>query len=483
MSTYRTRPIFDFSIEWGESPSMSIKYDLEEIEIGFGQVEFAPLQVDTVHGFNLVIWMDSTSEIIAVDDFFDSVMGRLRGFWLPSPHTAFKISGGFSATQFDITDQGLTDTWSNHPSTSYVHLVYGSAVQYAKITAVSDNGDGTERVTVEETLSPAIDENWKAHKLHYVRMFKDAEKGEFHSEGKMEREYQLAELPTEYLGFELGTEPVYIYHFYATIGGAVRNWYLTSYYENFVSDAVIYTALRIEHGSLQRTITANKEETTIQALYDSANPMFLYFPVSIPARLFCKIMEVTVPIPDIQSVLFTGEVESVNPDGSVLKAKLKGLFDTGRKIPRMDRQPRCPYDTYGAACGLNRADFEIDTTIDFIDERTVVVSGATLVGLASDYFSDGWLEVGTGDTFEIRTILKDVQTGADEHTLAINLSLNHASVSDTITLLPGDDKRLETCNGTKFNNGVNHGGTPYTPDRNLSLEGLEVLPDGGAGKK
>ena len=143
--------------------------------------------------------------------------------------------------------------------------------------------------------------------------------------------------------------------------------------------------------------------------------------------------------------------------------------------------PRCNYQTFDpATCKLNRADWQEAATIEAITGTTIRVTDLT-TDLADDYFSDGWLETGTGAQHEVRTILQDTRVDANTHDLVLNHALNHAAVLQAVTLLPGDDHRPETC-AAKFSNFVNFGGHPFVPNANLTLQAIRASPSSG-GKK
>ena len=87
---YLDRPVFEFQIDWTRLPTARFEYDLRELEIGFGPVEFAPLQEHVVHGFQFEVLAQDADAIAAVEAFFDARQGspaRLlaaRDQWRPS---------------------------------------------------------------------------------------------------------------------------------------------------------------------------------------------------------------------------------------------------------------------------------------------------------------------------------------------------------------------------------------------------------------
>ena len=51
-TTYLSRPVFDFGLNWQDTPAHAFKYSLNEIQFdGFGPLKFAPTEVDAATGF------------------------------------------------------------------------------------------------------------------------------------------------------------------------------------------------------------------------------------------------------------------------------------------------------------------------------------------------------------------------------------------------------------------------------------------------
>jgi uncharacterized phage protein (TIGR02218 family) len=150
-------------------------------------------------------------------------------------------------------------------------------------------------------------------------------------------------------------------------------------------------------------------------------------------------------------------------------------------VPGMVIQPRCNYRLFEPnTCRLNKDDFDVAVTIDAMDGRTVTVAGAGLTGLAENHFAEGWIQTGTEDQFEVRTILVSGAEASGQVVLMLNAPLSFAAVGAAATVYPGCDGRDTTCSG-KFNNFVNWGGH-RVPLRNLTLKALEISP-GSGGKK
>jgi hypothetical protein len=62
-------------------------------------------------------------------------------------------------------------------------------------------------------------------------------------------------------------------------------------------------------------------------------------------------------------------------------------------------------------------------TVDALDGRTLTVAGAGLAGKGANHFAEGWIEVGSGESMEVRTILQSAAESGGKVTLTLNAPL------------------------------------------------------------
>ena len=206
--TYTGTPVFPFAINWAQNPGRRFRYDLKELQLGFGSPANEASALHVVHGFEFRFELTTDQEISNCDGFTAS--GRAAAFWLPSPVEAMQVYAGVSTTQFDVVDQQLAETLADHPS---VHLWFtkeGQTAQAAKISTVVDQGNGRERVTLTSALGVAVDETWTAQRLHLVRLAEDTERAKFTAEGWQTRTLRVVEVPLEYN--QIGTGGLYAHY-------------------------------------------------------------------------------------------------------------------------------------------------------------------------------------------------------------------------------------------------------------------------------
>jgi hypothetical protein len=189
MATYLSREIFEFPINWEPGLNQSVSYDLREADIGFSSPRFERTNDYEVQGFRFSCMAETDSLIQAFDAFFDSLGGPRTGFWLPGPWDAAIIDSNVSATQFDIADIGLRNSWSDQADVYLWFTKDGQTSQAAKITAVSPLSSGKERVTVNASVS--VDATWDVNRLHFVRLADQEESWTFDSENFQTRSINL----------------------------------------------------------------------------------------------------------------------------------------------------------------------------------------------------------------------------------------------------------------------------------------------------
>jgi hypothetical protein len=180
--------------------------------------------------------------------------------------------------------------------------------------------------------------------------------------------------------------------------------------------------------------------------------------------------------------IFRGLALSTSVQGRKQVVRCASAMDALRSgLPGMLIQPRCNYRLFEpATCRLSREAYALEVTVDALDGRTLTVAGAGLAGKGANHFAEGWIEVGSGESLEVRTILQSAAESGGKVELTLNASLVLAEVGASAVLFPGCDGRDSTC-ASKFGNFSNWGGH-RVPLKNLSLKAIEIQ-SGAGGKK
>lgn len=118
----------------------------------------------------------------------------------------------------------------------------------------------------------------------------------------------------------------------------------------------------------------------------------------------------------------------------------------------------CPYSLYDHNCRISPSAFGVGgLTISALDGVSITVN--LPAGLPDGWFSGGYLEWLSDGVTERRGLR--AQSG---NVLGLFGGSAGLSVGQSVTVYPGCDRTIATCNG-KFNNVMNYGGQPHMPGK------------------
>lgn len=128
----------------------------------------------------------------------------------------------------------------------------------------------------------------------------------------------------------------------------------------------------------------------------------------------------------------------------------------GRTGLRRLYQTSCPHVLYGSGCRLDKADFARVCVVGAIDGNALTVDGLDPMSYGGGFVE--W-DVGSGNLERrfIRSFAGLVLTLAQP--------FQDLEVGDSVTVYPGCDHTMATCDGD-FDNLVNYGGMPFIPSKN-----------------
>jgi hypothetical protein len=139
-------------------------------------------------------------------------------------------------------------------------------------------------------------------------------------------------------------------------------------------------------------------------------------------------------------------------------------YDFQQQIPRITISRTCPWAVYSPNCGVDKAAFAHDTTIDAITGQ--VISVGTLADSADDVYTNGVLRIAA--TGQLLFVAKQAGLALTVWNEIPSEAVDGASV----TVYMGCDKQFATCE-TKFNNATNFGGFPDLPTVNPATTQLK----------
>lgn len=117
----------------------------------------------------------------------------------------------------------------------------------------------------------------------------------------------------------------------------------------------------------------------------------------------------------------------------------------------------CPFALYGQGCGLDKPDFDHATTVSSVSGLVLTV--ASVDGAYT--YAGGFVEWVNDDGNTERRFI----TAATGTALTLMMPFQGIAASDAVTIYPGCDHTLATCD-TTFANAANYGGFAWFPSRN-----------------
>lgn len=155
--------------------------------------------------------------------------------------------------------------------------------------------------------------------------------------------------------------------------------------------------------------------------------------------------------------LFEGRIIEPEFDRNTIQASVASdLDELNVQMPRNLYQPSCSNTLFDHACGLNRENYALETTI---------AAGSTASRILCDiHQTQGWFTQGVIEFLEGGN--KGLKRTIRLHELDVLLLtlplLEDPEVGQRIKVYPGCDKRLETCQN-RFNNFARFRGAPFIP--------------------
>jgi hypothetical protein len=296
----------------------------------------------------------------------------------------------------------------------------------------------------------------------------------------------------------------FFYEFASVLDGVTFTERYASGETDLTIEGNVYAQSPLEHGDIKQSISLDRDEVELKGNVALGQALTKLVSLKLEAKLFVKIMQgdVAAGLVSNVEVIFTGEVVPGTLKGSRITAKcLPGGSAFDRKLPPFIVGRTCNYAVYSPApaCGQLKALWRFNATIS--DPGVAgfpfefVLSGlARDVGIAPTYFENwfagGWIEFGSGATWQRRAILLSTLPVAGVMTITLNRDPEpYPEVGDDVALFPGCDGTKESCRAYdansnplgKFDNYDNFGGHPFVPVGNPTV--VKSSPAGGGSKK
>lgn len=255
-------------------------------------------------------------------------------------------------------------------------------------------------------------------------------------------------------------KPVELYEFtYAT-----KVWRYTSADEEQTYLSNVYTPMALERTEAEQTNDINRSDLKITApgSFDVAQQFIVYPPAEV--MLLSIYRQHRDDVDNETAIVWMGRVLNVEwkygegKETSVLLCE--SVFSSMRRAGlRRHYQMSCSHVLYGAACGVVQNSFTFSGTAAGVAGN--VITAPIAATKADGYFDGGALVFLDGDgVTHFRGIIGHVGS-----TITLTNAINGLIDGDNIDLIAGCGHNLSDCEN-KFNNLLNYGGFPYSPEIN-----------------
>lgn len=256
-------------------------------------------------------------------------------------------------------------------------------------------------------------------------------------------------------------QPIELYRFV----GPTVSYYYTSYYIDIIKDGNIYVAIPLKRAAIAAASADDPPSLDIEIPFNTQliqDYAFALSPRSLELTIFRRHGESGGDV-----VYWEGTVASFKVEGRIATIRVPSTFagKMSMSIPSFYFQTQCNHTLYDQFCQVNRAGFQVATTVTALGLTQVSFTVGSVGANPNDYFKAG--EILRNSDGERRLILG--QTGTS---LSISYPFRQLLLGDSVTLFAGCDHVISTCR-TKFNNVANFGGQPYIPIENPYERGLK----------
>lgn len=481
MATYQSRPLFDFAPNW-DAPRASLTDDVTFDQVAPGGIALPWVEADQPQALLRLQFLLDRDELKALEDFQDSVRGRLQGFWLPSWAMDYPLqeAAGSSATTLRVDRTGLADLFAEHGE-QYAHLCIfleeGATFPRLvprKIAGVT-GGDEHDTITLTTTIGETVPADARVSRLLYVRFADSRLRCRYLSPELVEVDIRFIELTREYAAAELGTRPVWLYR--ATRGS--NEWTWAGYPVAIEAAGRTWTPAPISHGDVSFDTDFLQGDLVLTLATAAANHPFrsyLASPAIEPTRLYIYATEAPGFAVDLGAPFFEAEVGAPKyRPGGVVEAKLTTALVSGEwPMPRHNLQRLCNHLVYDPqTCRLAAGPLTVTAPITALGSKYIEAAAfgaeATARGDAN-WFALGDVTIGS----EVRMV-----TSQSGNRLNLNAAFVAAKIGDTAVVRWGCDLLRATC--AARGNLVNYGGYPDMPSSDPKLAAME--PPGSSGGK
>jgi uncharacterized phage protein (TIGR02218 family) len=232
-------------------------------------------------------------------------------------------------------------------------------------------------------------------------------------------------------------------------------WLYTSAEADVAVGSDVYTSAPLHRSAIETTSEQARNNLTLQCARDFA--IAELFRVAPPTDVISVTVKRFHRDDGEVAVIWKGRVLNASWNGAQAELHCEPISTSLNRIGLQRLcQNSCPHVLYGPGCNVDKASFQTDTTVTAVDGVDL-----TVTALGAYPYAGGFVEMTDGDGNLERRFIRSFSG------LVLTLSRPFAAiaVTDAVSVYPGCDHTMATCDGT-FSNILNYGGTPFIPRQN-----------------
>lgn len=229
-------------------------------------------------------------------------------------------------------------------------------------------------------------------------------------------------------------------------------WRYTSYETDLTLDQHTFSAAHISHGDITRGISVD-DRVSIEAQAAANHPLWLWHRghISQPSIIIRRV-DVSNGVASQPAILFQGVVGRPKLSANKINAGCTMLGrDAEQFIPKIRFQRACNWSLFSSACGLSKSDWMFTAAVVSVDShwpyRITINNISRNNGDALTTFWADWFAFGTATVDgQAATITSSTAEDGGQIVLTLERALaNDPAAGAAISLIPGCDGRLGTC--------------------------------------
>lgn len=242
----------------------------------------------------------------------------------------------------------------------------------------------------------------------------------------------------------------------------------TYYYTNSDTEVLflshVFKPSPIKRGSIASTTSSAKSILTLTVARDfEIAKLFNSFN---PSQIVCKVYRASRNDLNDYNKIFEGLVTTCTFNKITANLDVRPYSQhTSRQICRYAYSTYCNHNIYDEECGLNIADWGVNTTVVSINSDGVTVNLVDTGSNPEQYFKNGTLQAPNGD---MRQIIDHV---GNQVILKSPMPLSTLDTDFAVQVAPGCSNVSSLCE-SRFNNFENFSGFENAPDRNIYTDGV-----------